>query len=109
MTPGCTVAEAAGAQVWAEADEAAVSEAATASPAMRLFFMEGVNACTYQNLRKVGPSIFTALHARLDRSHEFPARVGHAARHRGAAPARRRGAGHRARLRPDARAARALP
>ena len=67
--------------------------------------MIGTNAGPH---RELALSSLTAL-ARLDRPHELAARARHAAGDRGAARARRRGAGHRARLRADARAARALP
>src|SRR5688572_9534724 len=58
MTPGCTVADDAGAQVGsAEAVVANASEAATASPAMRLFRMQARTSSTGRTCakRNVGP------------------------------------------------------
>src|SRR4051795_5136751 len=102
MTPGWTAAVAAGAHDWAEADEAPTSEAATMSPAMRLFFMGACNEGHHGNLRQgrcIAPRTasapcgiasnrgdrlrrclrvrtLTGL-ARLDRPDELPARARH--------------------------------
>src|SRR3954451_9824162 len=108
MTPGWTVAEEAGAQSAAGGAEAPTSVAAATSPAIRVLRMGPVTQVMVKTCGE-GERVPSARVARLDRSHELAARARHAAGHRGAAPARRRGARHRARLRADAGAARALP
>ena len=64
--------------------------------------------CRWERTSRRIRSARSSKHARLDRPDQQPPRARHAPADRGDAGGRARGGGHRARLRPDARAVRAL-